>query len=52
VIEVFGYRPRIGRDGAFVCTGLSPRVVAMLAERGAELDVRCLEAGIDALEPA
>ena len=51
VIEVFGFRPRIGRHGAFVCTGLSPRVVAMLAERGEELDPRCLEPGIDAQEP-
>ena len=34
VIEVFGFRPRIGRHGAFVCTGLSPGVAAMLAERG------------------
>jgi pilus assembly protein CpaF len=52
VIEVFGYRPRIGRDGTFVCSGLSPRVVAMLAERGEELDARCLDAGVDVLEPS
>jgi pilus assembly protein CpaF len=52
VIEVFGFRPRIGRHGAFVCTGLSPRVVAMLAERGEEFDPRYLVAGIDAQEPA
>jgi pilus assembly protein CpaF len=52
VIEVFGFRPRIGRHGAFVCTGLSPRVVSMLAERGEELDPRCLEPGVDAPEPA
>jgi pilus assembly protein CpaF len=52
VIEVFGFRPRIGRHGAFVCTGLSPRVVSMLAERGEELDARCLEAGVDGPEPA
>jgi pilus assembly protein CpaF len=51
VIEVFGFRPRIGRHGAFVCTGLSPRVVAMLAERGEELDPTCLEPGVDAEEP-
>jgi pilus assembly protein CpaF len=52
VVEVFGYRPRIGRDGAFVCTGLSPRAAGMLVERGEELDPRCLEAGVDLLEPA
>jgi pilus assembly protein CpaF len=51
VIEVFGFRSRIGRHGAFVCTGLSPRVVAMLAERGEELDPTCLEPGVDAEEP-
>jgi pilus assembly protein CpaF len=51
VIEVFGFRPRIGRHGAFICTGLSPRVVAMLAERGEELDPRCLEAGVDEQDP-
>ena len=52
VIEIFGFRPRIGRHGAFVCTGLSPRVVALLAERGEELDPRCLEPGVDTQEPA
>ena len=52
VIEVFGFRPRIGRHGAFVCTGLSPGVAAMLAERGEELDPRCLEPGVDAQEAA
>jgi pilus assembly protein CpaF len=52
VIEIFGFRPRIGRHGAFVCTGLSPRVVALLAERGEELDPRCLEPGVDTREPA
>ena len=52
VIEAFGFRPRVGRHGVFVCTGLSPRVVAMLAERGEELDPRCLEPGVDAQETA
>jgi pilus assembly protein CpaF len=52
VIEIFGFRPRIGRHGAFVCTGLSPRVVALLAERGEELDPRCFEPGVDTQEPA
>ena len=52
VIEIFGFRPRIGRHGAFVCTGLSPRVVALLAKRGEELDPRCLEPGVDTQEPA
>jgi pilus assembly protein CpaF len=51
VIEVFGFRPRVGRHGAFVCTGIVPRVVASLAERGEDLDPRCFDAGIDGSEP-
>lgn len=52
VIELFAFRPRVERHGAFVCTGITPRVVSSIAERGAELDPRCFEAGIDALESA
>jgi pilus assembly protein CpaF len=51
VIEVFGFRPRVGRHGAFVCTGIVPRVVASLAERGEDLDPRCFDAGVDGWEP-
>ena len=50
VIEVFGFRPRVGRHGAFVCTGIVPRVVASLAERGEYLDPRCFDTGIDGSE--
>jgi pilus assembly protein CpaF len=52
VIEVFGFRPRVGRHGAFVCTGIVPRVVASLAERGEDLDPRCFATGIDGSDPA
>jgi pilus assembly protein CpaF len=52
VVEIFGFRPRIGREGAFVCTGIAPRVVASLAEREQDVDPRLFEAGIDAWEPA
>lgn len=52
VIELFAFRRRLERHGAFVCTGITPRVVSSMAERGAELDPRCFEAGIDALERA
>jgi pilus assembly protein CpaF len=52
VIEVFGFRPRVGRHGAFVCTGIVPRVVASLAERGEDLDPRWFDTGIDGSEPA
>jgi pilus assembly protein CpaF len=51
VIEIFGFRPRVGRHGAFVCTGIVPRVAASLAERGEDLDPRCLDTGIDGSEP-
>ena len=50
VIEIFGFRPRVGRHGAFVCTGIVPRVVASLAERGEDLDPRCFDTGIDGSE--
>jgi pilus assembly protein CpaF len=52
VVEIFGFRPRIDREGAFVCTGIAPRVVTSLAERGQDVDPRLFEAGIDAREPA
>jgi pilus assembly protein CpaF len=51
VIEIFGFRPRVGRHGAFVCTGIVPRVVDSLAERGEDLDPRCFDTGIDGSEP-
>jgi hypothetical protein len=51
VVELFGFRPRVGREGAFVCTGITPRVVSSLAEREQDLDHRLFEAGIDAREP-
>jgi pilus assembly protein CpaF len=51
VIEIFGFRPRVGRHGAFVCTGIVPRVVASLGERGEDLDPRCFDTGIDGSEP-
>jgi pilus assembly protein CpaF len=51
VIELFGFRPRIERHGAFVCTGIAPRVVALLAERGEEPDPTWFETGIDGPDP-
>jgi pilus assembly protein CpaF len=52
VVEIFGFRPRVGREGAFVCTGITARVVSSLAEREQDLDPRWFEAGIDAWDPA
>jgi pilus assembly protein CpaF len=46
VTEVFGFRSRVGRDGAFVATGNVPAVVASLTGRVA-LDERWFEPGID-----
>jgi pilus assembly protein CpaF len=46
VTEVFGFRSRVGRDGAFVATGNVPAVVASPTGRVA-LDERWFEPGID-----
>jgi pilus assembly protein CpaF len=47
VTELFGFRPRVGRDGAFVCSGMAPRLARLLRERGAELAPEVLAPGID-----
>jgi pilus assembly protein CpaF len=44
--EVFAFRPRLGRHGAFVATGDVPPMVRMLAEREQEVD-GLFEAGVD-----
>ena len=49
VTEVFEFRSRVGRDGAFVATGNVPAVAATLRGRIA-LDERCFEPGIDEIE--
>jgi len=52
VSETFGFRPRVGRHGAFLCTGVVvPRLVEALLDRGAELDPRALEPGVDGPVP-
>jgi pilus assembly protein CpaF len=51
VIEIFGFRPRIGRHGSFVCTGIAPRLASLLAERGEELDPRWFRTGVDGPDP-
>jgi pilus assembly protein CpaF len=47
VTELFGFRPRVGRDGAFVCSGMAPRLARLLRERGAELAPEVLAPGLD-----
>jgi pilus assembly protein CpaF len=50
VTELFGFRPRLGRDGAFVAAGLVPRLSSTLAERGVELSPEVFRAGLDGSE--
>jgi pilus assembly protein CpaF len=45
--EVFAFRPRLGRHGAFVATGEVPPMAKMLTERGQEVG-GLFESGIDA----
>jgi pilus assembly protein CpaF len=47
VAEVFGFRPRLGPDGAFVATGLVPRLARTLADAGQELPEEWFAAGVD-----
>ncbi|HSJ50685.1 MAG TPA: CpaF family protein [Actinomycetota bacterium] len=47
VTEVFGFRPRLGRDGAFVSSGYEPAIARLLDERGHELPPGCLASGVD-----
>jgi pilus assembly protein CpaF len=47
VTEIFGFRPRLGPDGAFVATGISPTLVRVLAEHGESIPGRLFDAGID-----
>jgi pilus assembly protein CpaF len=51
VTEVFGFRPRLGREGAFVATGKRPDAARMLLDRGVELPPGCLDAGVDGAGP-
>ncbi len=50
VTEVFGFRPKVGRHGAFVCSGFVPGVLEVLRSRGAVLDHREFVHGVDASE--
>ncbi|HEX6330897.1 MAG TPA: CpaF family protein [Actinomycetota bacterium] len=47
VTELFGFRPRLGRNGAFVATGRVAGIARVLADRGQELPPGCLAAGVD-----
>jgi pilus assembly protein CpaF len=45
--EIFAFRPRLGPDGAFVATGIVPRMARMLADHGQEVPSGWFEPGVD-----
>jgi pilus assembly protein CpaF len=51
VTEIFGFRPRLGPEGAFVATGISPTLVRALVEHGQSVSSALFEAGIDGEAP-
>jgi pilus assembly protein CpaF len=50
VTELFGFRPRLGPDGAFVATGVVPTVGRSLAEHGHETAPTLFTPGVDVVE--
>jgi pilus assembly protein CpaF len=51
VTEVFGFRPRLGSHGSFVCDGVVPSVAGVLADRGEDLPELMFEPGPDRTDP-
>jgi pilus assembly protein CpaF len=51
VTQVFGFRPRVERDGAFVATGAVPPLADVLAARGRDVPADLFRAGLDEDEP-
>jgi len=47
VTELFGFRPRLGPDGAFVAVGTAPAFWGVLADRGQDLSAELFRAGVD-----
>jgi len=45
--EIFAFRPRLGPDGAFVATGIVPRIARMLADHGQDVPSGWFEPGVD-----
>jgi pilus assembly protein CpaF len=52
VTEVFGFRPRLGARGAFLCNGIVPALAGVLADRGENLPSSVFEPGPDGADPA
>jgi pilus assembly protein CpaF len=51
VTEVFGFLPRLGSHGSFVCDGVVPSVAGVLADRGEDLPELMFEPGPDRADP-
>jgi pilus assembly protein CpaF len=47
VTEVFGFRPRLGREGAFVAAGVIPAFARTLADRGHDVPEEWFSPGVD-----
>jgi pilus assembly protein CpaF len=47
VTEVFGFRPRLGPHGSFICDGIVPSFVRALAERGEDVPEASFAPGPD-----
>lgn len=47
VTELFGFRPRLGRDGAFVATGAVPGFARALHDRGQDAAAEWFTPGLD-----
>jgi pilus assembly protein CpaF len=52
VTEVFGFRPRLGARGSFLCNGIVPAFAGVLADRGEDLPPSVFEPGPDGEDPA
>jgi pilus assembly protein CpaF len=50
VREIFAFRPRVGRDGAFVATGVVPALARVLQGRGQDVDDGWFLQGLDEVE--
>jgi pilus assembly protein CpaF len=47
VTEVFAFRPRVGREGAFVATGVVPPLADVIERRGQDVATEWFTAGVD-----
>jgi pilus assembly protein CpaF len=47
VTEIFAFRPRLGPDGAFLATGVVPRLSRTFADHGQDVQEQWFEPGVD-----